>query len=138
MSEIKNKLIIRALIGAIIGMLIGLFICTFANDLSELAAERINLIIQVVGSGIYGAIPMGGTIAYEIENWSLLKATLIHYSTTMAAFLIANALLNWFSWSIIIYILLALTIGFFIIWFVEYFSWKRTIRRMNKDLANLR
>ena len=79
-----------------------------------------------------------GTICYEIEKWSLLKATLIHYCMTMAAFLITNALLGWFSRSIIIYVLLAMTIGFFMIWFAEYFDWKKTIKRMNQDLAGLR
>lgn len=138
MSELKNKLVIRALIGAILGMLISLFICVFANDLSELEGHKLYLIIQVLGSGIYGAIPMGGTICYKIEKWSLLKATLIHYCMTMAAFLTTNALLEWFSWSIIIYVLLAMTIGFFMIWFAEYIGWKKTIKRMNHDLAGLR
>ena len=138
MSELKNSFIIRALIGAIMGMLISLFICTFANDLSQLAEHKLYFIVQVIGSGIYGAIPMGGTICYEIEKWSLLKATLIHYCMTMAAFLITNALLGWFSRSIIIYVLLAMTTGFFMIWFAEYFGWKKTIKRMNQDLAGLR
>ena len=138
MSELKDKLLIRALIGAILGMLISLFICTFGNDLSELEGHKLYLIIQVIGSGIYGAIPMGGTICYEIEKWSPLKATLIHYCMTMAAFMITNVLLEWFSLSIIIYVLLAMTIGFFMIWFAEYIGWKKTIKRMNHDLAGLR
>ena len=138
MSEIKTKLVIRALIGAIMGMLISLFICTFLNDLSELAANKLEFVIQFIGSGLYGAIPMGGSVVYEIESWGLLKPTLIHYFMTMTAFMITNAVLGWFSWNMIIYILIVMTVAYFIIWFVEYNRWKAEIRRMNRDLANMR
>ena len=47
MSEIKTKLVIRALIGAIMGMLISLFICTFLNDLSELAKYFVTAPLEI-------------------------------------------------------------------------------------------
>ena len=138
MSELKTKMIIKALIGAIISMLICLFISTFANDPAELIVDRFEFIIQFIGAGIYGAIPMGGSIVYEFERWSLLKATLIHYFMTMGALTVTNVLLGWFAWNIYLVVLLAMTVAYFIIWLVNYLSCKREIERINNDLSNMR
>ena len=80
---------------------------------------------------------MGGSIVYQFERWGLLKATLVHYTLTLAAFLITNAALNWFPASVLAIVLILFTVVYFIIWLVQYLRWKKTIQEMNQDLERL-
>ena len=96
-----------------------------------------SMIWQLIGSGLYGAVAMGGSIVYQFERWGLLKATLVHYTLTLAAFLITNAALNWFPASVLAIVLIPFTVVYFIIWLVQYLRWKKTIQEMNQDLERL-
>ena len=133
-NDLKRKLLIRSLIGAGCGVII-CFCFIFDDGLFEhLMNNKLELFVQILGSAVYGAIPMGGTIVYEIESWGLRRATFTHYCMTFTAFIIASLLLKWFSPSVLIIVLIILTVIYFMIWAFEYFIWKKSIRELNSDL----
>ncbi len=134
--NIKNALLIKSLSGFSLGLLVGAVICSFCLSYENIN-DRIILFTELIGSGIHGAICMGGTIVYDIESWGLRRATITHYLLVLLSFIIANELLNWFPHSILS---LAIAIGtglYLIIWIVEYIIWKSQIRQMNRDLNKL-
>ena len=94
--------------------------------------------MQFIGSALNGIICMGSTIVYDIDNLGLSKVTLLHYVITLVSFLSFNFLLGWFSEFNIILILAVFTVAYFIIWLVNYLIYKREIRRMNKDLEDIK
>ena len=88
----KKKVILRSLIGAPIGLsisfIITLIISVIINkgeyypvvpQLTALCGNELNaVVIQTICSLIYGAAFGGTSVIWEIENWSLLKQTVIH------------------------------------------------------------
>jgi Protein of unknown function (DUF3021). len=133
-SGLKKKCIILCLIGFVVGIIISLFIGLFCNSPDGVTDYKVSL-IQLIGSGLFGIISMGGSIVYQIENWSLRRATVSHYFITMIAFLVANEVLGWFGRGVILLIVfLAMSVIYLIIWFVEYSLYKRRVDEMNKDL----
>ncbi len=132
--ELRNKFIIKSLIGFIIGIFIGLFFWFLnSRDYSGTA-----FVVHLIMSGILGLIAMGGSVAYDIESWGLLKATATHYILVMLDFIIVATLLGWVS-SILemVVFLVGMTIIYAAIWLFESFLWKRTIRKMNEQLKEM-
>ena len=88
----KKKVILRSLIGAPIGLsisfIITLIISVIINkgeyypvvpQLTALCGNELNaVVIQTICSLLYGASFGGASVIWEIENWSLLKQTVIH------------------------------------------------------------
>ena len=132
--ELRNKFIIKSLIGFIIGIFIGLFFW-FLNfrDYSGTA-----FVVHLIMSGILGLIAMGGSVAYDIESWGLLKATATHYILVMLDFIIVATVLGWVSSILEMVVFLAgMTIIYVAIWLFESFLWKRTVRKMNEQLKEM-
>ena len=134
--NIKNKAIFLTMLGITIGMLAGAVIYILVAPPEDLL-NRGRLMAQLIGSGIYGGIAMGGSAVYEIEKWSLLRATLTHYITTFVSFFVANFLLGWFDGLAVLIAFLAFSGAYFIIWIIQYTSWKREIRKINEDLSEM-
>ena len=85
----KKKVILRGLIGApSISFIITLIISVIINkgeyypvvpQLTALCGNELNaVVIQTICSLLYGAACGGASVIWKIENWSLLKQTVIH------------------------------------------------------------
>ena len=135
--DIKTKLLIKALTGCCLGMLISVFLCTFTST-SEDLSNRFFLLSQFIGSGLYGAVAMGGSVVYEIESWSVGKATLTHYLTVFVSFLTVNSLLGWFPGRVMIIAIIIGTAAYSLIWLLEYAAWKLQVRELNEELNAMR
>ncbi len=138
MKRYVNSFIFRALIGALMGIAICLILYGFGMYDEIIIDDKPFVIMQFVGSAFNGIICMGSTIVYDIDNLGLSKVTLLHYVITLVSFLSFNFLLGWFSEFNIILILAVFTVVYFIIWLVNYLIYKREIRRMNKDLDDIK
>lgn len=138
MNKLVNSFIIRALIGALMGIAICIMLYAFGVYDDIILDNKPYVLMQFIGSAINGIICMGSTIVYDIDKWGLSKVTLIHYVITLVSFFSFNFLLSWFSEFNIFIILLVFTIAYFIIWLINYLLYKREIRRMNKELENIK
>ena len=118
----RKKAILLGLIGYVCGCVIGLF---FA-----LQNENFNIreaLPSILLGGIPGAIAMGSAVIYDIEEWSLLRATATHFLVVMGVILFACFLLKWFPpWSPAFWIMLAAElIGYVIIWLIMYYCFRK-------------
>lgn len=136
-KEMKNRMLILALVGYIMGMMLGAFINVFAGDPSWIADNKWFFMAQLFGSGLLGAFNMAGTIVYDIEDWGLTRATVTHYALALGAFLVANFTLGWFPMEIMLYVFIMFTIAYFIIWLIMFLKFKREIRLMNQELKEM-
>ena len=136
-GHLVKVFIILALVGFLSGLLIELFICLALSTKEEPFSEMPDLFMKLIGSGLYGAVVMGGTIVYHIESWGLWRVTISHYTLTLVSFLITNALLGWFSSDLLIVVLIIFTVAYMIIWFVEFLIWRHTVKKMNEDLEHM-
>ena len=134
MMDLKNKFLFKTLLGFTIGLMITATINSFLIPNDELA-DGIMLFLQFIGSGLFGAIAMGGSIVYEFESWSIARATITHYLATFISFVIVNRLLGWFGQDVILIAIIILSIGYLMIWLTEYLIWKKQVRELNKYLG---
>ncbi len=136
-GKLKKTFIILVLAGFLGGILIELLIGLCMSSGESIFDDKLKLLINLVGSGIYGAVAMGGSIVYHIEKWGLFRVTVTHYILTLVAFLITNSLLGWFSSDILLIVIVAFTVAYLIIWIVEVIIWTRRIRKLNRNLELL-
>lgn len=137
--ELRRSFLIKLMLGAIIGMFIPIAIMFGTDGADYIDSHGLILLKQIIGSMIYGAIAMGGSVVYEIESWSIVRATSTHYILTMSSFLIANYLLEWFGngiWLAVAFI--CMTMGYLIIWLVQSALFSRRVKEMNEELEKLR
>ncbi len=131
----RKKAILLGLIGYVCGCVIGLF---FA-----LQNENFNIreaLPSILLGGIPGAIAMGSAVIYDIEEWSLLRATATHFLVVMGVILFACFLLKWFPpWSPAFWIMLAAElVGYVIIWLIMYYCFRKKVRELNEILKESR
>jgi len=121
------------------GFVLGVLICIgfmLARSSEGLKAAFPNLVI----SGIYGAVAMGSSIVYDVEKWSIARATATHFLLVFALYFLLVFSMGWFSLSDPVFWIVAgaMVAGYILIWLLQYLSYKRQIREMNDELKKLK
>ncbi len=149
----KKKLLYRTLLGAPIGVTISLIVtviislCTgngaYYPAPHELIAwcgnEITAVIVQAICSMIIGALFGGSSVIWDVEKWSLLKQTLIHFAVISISFPVAF-ILNWMPHNLLgsICYIIAFILVYVIMWISIYYSIKAKIKRMNQQLQKIK
>ena len=134
-----NKHLKQALILGVIGFVCGTMISVimfFAGDGGEFT---IGSIPKLLLGGVFGAIPMGGSIVYDIDSWSIARATIVHFVGTFAGFFLLAIAQGWFEpgdsffwiWTA------AWVFAYFIIWLIQYMIYHRKVKEMNEELRKI-
>ena len=149
-KELKKEAVKRAIMGFIYGVFIGQTILILeslmardgnfypvAASLVELAGTKIGaVIIQYFLTGIIGTTFAATTVLFEIDNWSLLKQTIIHFIITSIVMYIAGFLCGWFphklSSTLIWFGIFIVIYVIFWICFSSYY--KNKVKKMNEAL----
>lgn len=151
----KKKIITRAVLGAPIGALISYIITIIislaagngeyfpaAHELMDSCGSEISaVIVQLVGSLVFGAICGGASVIWEIEEWSLTKMTLVHLAVFCIPTFPIALLLRWIPTytlpGTILYFAMFFGI-YLIIWVSCYFPMRAKVRKMNEKIKELR
>ncbi|MBR5420312.1 MAG: DUF3021 domain-containing protein [Lachnospiraceae bacterium] len=153
--KFSQRLILFSSIGFGLGVIVGVIICTVSATLSYadgtihlcsnelLAAVGDPLFafsIQTFASGLYGVLGFGGSAVYGIEEWGLLKCTLIHYLAVMTGFLILAFSMRWFMHDVVSLIIMLgiMTAVYMMIWLGNYLSYKAQLNEINRELDELK
>jgi len=142
-----KKTLKAAGIGFLIGMIVGNVIAfltgnsgtggvTFASpQLLDMAggSGTVAMLLQSLFSGLYGAVCFAGMSFYEIERMPLAAATALHCALIVLLFVPIALLLGWVSdIGTLLMISGMQLVGFFIIWLILYFGYKKQIRELNE------
>ena len=142
-----KKTLKAAGIGFLIGMIVGNVIAfltgnsgtggvTFASSqLLDMAggSGTVAMLLQSLFSGLYGAVCFAGMSFYEIERMPLAAATALHCALIVLLFIPIALLLGWVSdIGTLLMISGMQLVGFFIIWLILYFGYKKQIRELNE------
>ena len=130
------------LLGIVIGDLIALLTgnsdtegVTFASKkLLDMAGGNgtAAMILQSLFSGIYGAVCFAGMSFYEIERMPLALATALHCAVIVLLFIPISLLLGWVNNIVTLLCISGLQLaGFFIIWLIMYFGYKKQVKELN-------
>lgn len=141
----KKKILIRSIIGFLLGMVLGNLIMIFlsggtfpwAPDTLILRFGSIQkvMILQTLFSGLMGAIAMGGSVVYEMDDWSLFSVTGIHYLLTMGSFLVISSVMDWCSDAkTYLVIIVLMTVAYVLVWLIMYVIYSRQVQELNELL----
>ena len=128
---------ILAAVGFMTGLLVGLgflAITGIREYYTQVGLGRFALYMLL--SGALGAVNMGATTIYSLEEWGLLRCTLTHFLIAMISVCVVGFTLGWLSLRepMTLWMLPACIIVYFIIWLVIYLRYKRRILRINAAL----
>ena len=127
----RKKAILLGAFGFLLGALVGV-IFMLASHASDISAAVPHLLI----GGAWGAIAMSSSVVYDIEKWSIARATVTHFLFLFIGYSVLSLGMGWFRIGDAAFwiILAAMAAGYFMIWLFLYHSYKKQIRRMNRDL----
>lgn len=147
---LKDKFIVRASIGFGVGILLGVVITGLTGDMDQdhicycspafvkaVGNELAAFAVQALVFGTYGAVGMGGSVAYSIEDRSLLKVTVAHFVLTLGMFYAMAFFLRWITITdidqiVVLFGLFAILYGS--VWLGNYLMYKMQISEINKKL----
>ena len=142
----KLRILRRALLGFLAGIAVGNLIVIISGFISEgelllfessllekTGSEAGAFLVQTMLSGLYGAIGMGGAIVYELEDWPLLNASVIHYLIITLAFFPIGLYLGWMSPTLKDFLVIAVMLGIMnsIIWLTMYAVYHFEVEELN-------
>lgn len=142
----KTLILKRALTGFLIGIVIGnlialltagpspvTFIPVSDKIIGSLGSAWAALLVQIMASGIYGAICLAGVTFYDIERWPLALASVTHCVMIIACYIPVAILLDWVSGIYDILIMAGIQLAaYFIIWLILYLIYKRQVKELNE------
>ncbi len=108
-------------------------------SLAQAMGSELNaVVLQYVLSGILGAGFSASSLAWEIEEWSIARRTIVHFVVS-SVFMFPVAYFNrWMEptlGGVLGYVLVFVGI-YAIIWLVQYIFWMRKVREINQRLKN--
>ncbi len=144
MNDARKKAFWLSLAGFALGVCISLMFHSLAGGEAYLAKPDHSpaRLLYFVLSGIYGAVNMGTSALYDIDEWSILRCTLTHFlisvGSTLAFFGLMIAL-GWMDMPSATTCALtgaAFLLIYFLIWLTQYLLYHRRVRNMNEKLRD--
>ena len=143
----KKKMIQRGLLGFPLGIAIGFVITVIISIcigdgffhpvnpelVNKMGSELNAILIQTGLSGIMGTGFAMASVICEIDSWSLAKQSGVYFAIACVIMFPISYFANWMPHStggILSYVGIFVAI-FVITWLVQYFVWKRKVKRMN-------
>ncbi|GAA0732534.1 DUF3021 domain-containing protein [Clostridium oceanicum] len=140
----------KSILRGFLGIPIGVFISTTISIIYSLAFGEIMAIpygmessnsltvyiAQYFVSIIIGFVFSASSVIFEIDEWSLLKQTVVHFFITTLVFFPCSIKVGWIDvnpMSILIYIGVFIFI-YLLVWISIYFTWKSKIKKLNNKL----
>ena len=131
MRMLWKKATLLGLAGFVLGVLTGIGFM-LARSSEGLKAAFPNLLL----SGIYSAVVTGSSIVYDIEEWSIARATATHFLLSFSLYFLLVLSMGWFRLDDPVFwiVIAVMAVIYVLIWLFQYLSYKRKIREMNHDL----
>ena len=149
-NEIKKAVGKRAILGFIYGVFIGQTILILeslmmrdgnfyavASSLIELAGTKIGaVIIQYFLTGIIGLTFAATTVIFEIDEWSLLRQSIIHFIITSIVMYISGFLCGWFPHTVASTLIWfgVFVVIYFIFWICFSLYYKHKVKKINEEI----
>lgn len=139
----RKKVLILVGFGILSGLIVGNVISYLTSDhifpwvSDEFAATvgngTVAFLLQSLVYAIDGALCMAGVAFYDIEEWSIARATLTHYALVVLCYLMMSLLLRFNNgfWETLM-MLGIMTVAFFLIWLIMYLIFRRQVRELNE------
>ena len=136
-----NGLFKSALRRCVIGFALGLVVSTvtlFMAGSGAFAGEAGAFAIRLLPGGVYGAVVMSCSVVYDVERWSIARATLIHFVVTLSGMYALGLAQEWLKVSLPGFV--ALTLGcvaiYILIWLFQWLSLRNKVQQINRGVKD--
>ena len=144
-KEIKKAVAKRAVLGFIYGVFIGQTILILESlmmrdgnfyAVSSSLLELVGTKIQYFLTGIIGLTFASTTVIFEMDEWSLLRQTIIHFIITSIVMYIAGFLCGWFPHTVVSTLVWfgVFVVVYLIFWICFSLYYKNKVKKMNEAL----
>ena len=137
MNEVVKKIIIKAGLGFSLGLLVGgVFMLMEGPPDAYLGATGVWAgILELFVCGVYGLVVMEGQLLYDIEYYSLMRATLTHFLIILFGLFLLGLSFGWQPDDVTVWVIVAVYVVISIlVWIIIYLFTKRKVRRINANL----
>lgn len=127
------------------GFLLGIAVCNVITVLSsdnlpaapelieKMGSLKAAMLMQMLLSGIYGAVCMGSTVLYEADRLPLALISLLHCMICIIPFIPLSLFLNWSNGIADTLIMAGIQLAaYFIVWLCIYLRYRREIKELNE------
>lgn len=148
-KEVLKRSALGAVIGALVSQLIAIMISLCIADgnyyavvpmlVDTMGSEISAVILQTVCSLFYGAVYGGVSVIWELDHWSILKQTVVHFLVVSVTTLPIAYVTQWMHHSVIgviIYFAIFAVIYAFI-WIGQYMAVKKRINEVNEKVKEM-
>ena len=147
-KEVAKRAILGFIYGVFIGQTILIIESLFMRDgnfyavstsLLELAGTKIAaVIIQYFLTGIIGTTFAATTVIFEMDNWSLLRQTILHFIIVSIVMYIAGFLCGWFPHTVVSTLIWfgVFVVVYVIFWICFSMYYKNKVKKINSHLQN--
>ncbi len=114
----------------------GIIYLVLSKTLDSFSLNGTEIFSAIISTYILAFLQAGATIFNQIENWSLMKSLLCHFSTIFVAYTSCYLFNSWIPFDyrvILIFIGIFVTV-YFVVWSIVYFSIKKTSKKLNSSL----
>ncbi len=141
MNRIWKKGLILAAAGFLAGILIGAGILYLEYPEAYTGGYTAGrMMLYLFLCGLHGAWSMGTSVIYDIEHWSITRSTVTHFVLILCSFYLMGLAQGWlefftpFFW----FWTAGFIVTYCLIWIISYFSYRRKVRELNRDLRKWR
>ena len=122
--------------GFILGSLIGICFGLAGGEAGGLRATLPDIVL----GGLYGAVAMSSAVVYDIEKWSIARATAVHFLLVVGLYCLLAFSMGWFMIEEPVFwiVIAAMVVGYILIWLFLYLAYRRKIQQMNEDLKTMK
>ena len=114
----------------------GSFHAVSAYLTSQTGSELAAVIVQYLITGILGLTFAAGSIIFELDSWSLLLQTIVHFAVTSVIMYLSGFFCGWFPHTVSSTLIwFAMFIIIYIIFWVSFYNYyKKRTREINEQL----
>lgn len=96
------------------------------------------ILVAIISTYLLAFIQAGASVFNQIEEWSLLKSTGIHFLTIYIIYIVCYLVNRWipFNWIVILIFTAIFIVAYLLIWLIVYLIVKKTTKQMNLKITN--
>lgn len=138
MKQYAKQFFLRGLVfGGSGPIILGIIYAILQVTLEDFSINGLDICLGIVSTYLLAFVQAGASVFNQIEEWSLAKSLLCHFSLLYLAYVLCYLCNTWIPFEpAVILIFTAIFVGgYFLIWGTVYTVIKLTSRRMNTRLA---
>jgi len=137
MNKYVKEFLHRGLIFGGFGPIVtGIVFAILEKTIDGFSLEGTEVLLAILSTYLLAYLQAGATVFNQIEDWSLPKSLLCHFSTLYIAYSVCYISNSWIPFvpEVLLIFTLIFVAVYFIIWIIVYLSVKATSKKINSKL----